>query len=36
MGTGENLLNRTPVAYTLRSTIDEWDFIKLQKSATTL
>jgi hypothetical protein len=29
MGTGENL-NRTPVAYALRSTIDKWDLIKLQ------
>jgi len=24
MGTGENFLNRTPMAYALRSTIDKW------------
>jgi hypothetical protein len=30
MGTGENFLNRTPVAYTLRSRISKWDLIKLQ------
>ena len=30
MGTGENFLNRTPMAYALRSTIDKWDLIKLQ------
>ena len=30
MGTGGNFLNRTPIAYALRSTIDKWDFIKLQ------
>jgi hypothetical protein len=30
MGTGEKLLNRTPMAYVLRSTINEWDLIKLQ------
>jgi hypothetical protein len=30
MGTGEKLLNRTPVAYALRSRINRWDFIKLQ------
>ena len=30
MGTGENFLNRTPVAYALRSRIDKWDLIKLQ------
>jgi hypothetical protein len=30
MGTGENVLNRTPMAYALRSTIDKWDLIKLQ------
>jgi hypothetical protein len=30
MGTGEKILNRTPIAYALRSTIDKWDFIKLQ------
>ena len=30
MGTGENVLNRTPIAYVLRSRIDKWDLIKLQ------
>ena len=30
IGTGENFLNRTPVAYALRSTIDKWDLIKLK------
>jgi len=30
IGTGENFLNRTPMAYALRSRIDLWDFIKLQ------
>jgi hypothetical protein len=30
MGTGENFLNRTPIAYALRSRIDKWDLIKLQ------
>jgi hypothetical protein len=30
MGTGEISLNRTPVAYALRSRIDKWDLIKLQ------
>ena len=30
MGTGEKFLNRTPMAYVLRSTIDKWDLIKLQ------
>jgi hypothetical protein len=30
MGTGEKLLNRTPIAYSLRSRIDKWDLIKLQ------
>ena len=29
MGTGGKLLNRTPVAYALRSRIDKWDLIKL-------
>jgi hypothetical protein len=29
MGTGENFLNKTPMAYALRSTIDKWDLIKL-------
>jgi len=30
IGTGENFLNRTPMAYALRSRIDKWDLIKLQ------
>jgi hypothetical protein len=30
IGTGENFLNRTPMAYALRSTINKWDLIKLQ------
>ena len=30
MGTGEKFLNRTPIAYALRSRIDQWDLIKLQ------
>ena len=30
MGTGEMFLNRTPIAYALRSRIDRWDLIKLQ------
>jgi hypothetical protein len=30
MGTGENFLNRTPMAYALRSRINKWDLIKLQ------
>ena len=30
MGTEEMFLNRTPMAYALRSTIDKWDLIKLQ------
>ena len=30
MGTGEDFLNRTPIAYALRSIIDKWDLIKLQ------
>ena len=29
---GENFLNRTPMAYALRSRIDKWDLIKLQSS----
>jgi hypothetical protein len=28
MGTGENFLNKTPMAQALRSTIDKWDFMK--------
>jgi hypothetical protein len=30
MGTGEDFLNRSPIAYALRSRIDKWDLIKLQ------
>jgi len=30
MGTGEIFLNRTPMAYAIRSGIDKWDLIKLQ------
>ena len=30
MGTGENFLNRTPMAYALRTRIDKWDHIKVQ------
>jgi hypothetical protein len=30
MGTGENILNRTPIAYAVRLRIDEWDLIILQ------
>jgi hypothetical protein len=30
MGTGDNFLNRTSMAYALRSTMHTWDLIKLQ------
>ena len=30
IGTGDNFLNRTPTAQTLRSTINKWDLIKLK------
>jgi hypothetical protein len=30
MGTRENFLNRTSIPYALRSTINNWDLIKLQ------
>ena len=30
MGTGEKFLNRTAMAYALRSRNDKWDLIKLQ------
>ena len=30
MGSGEKVLNRTLIAYALRSRIDKWDIIKLQ------
>jgi hypothetical protein len=29
---GENFLNKTPIAYALRATINEWDLIKLKSS----
>ena len=32
MGTGEQFLNRTPIAYTLRSRIDKWDLINYKVS----
>jgi hypothetical protein len=31
MGTGEKFLNRTAMACAVRSRIDKWDLIKLQK-----
>ena len=30
MGTGKIFLNRTPMAYAVRTRIDKWDLIKLQ------
>jgi hypothetical protein len=30
MGTEGNFLNRTPIAYALKSRVDKWDHIKLQ------
>jgi hypothetical protein len=30
IGTGDNFLNRTPTAQTLRSTINKWDLMKLK------
>ena len=30
MGTGEILLNRTPIAYALKPRVDKWDLIKFQ------
>jgi len=30
MGTGEDFLNKTLMAYALRSIIDKWDLIKLE------
>jgi hypothetical protein len=32
LDTGENFLNRTPMAYDLRATMDKWDLIKLKAS----
>ena len=34
MSTGENFLNRTLIAYALRSRIDKWNLIKLQTFCT--
>jgi hypothetical protein len=31
-GPEENFLNRTPMTYALRSRIDKWDLIKLQRT----
>jgi hypothetical protein len=31
LSTWRNFLNRIPMDYPLKSTIDKWDFIKLQK-----
>jgi hypothetical protein len=30
IGTGENFLNRTPMAQALRASFDKWDLIKLK------
>jgi hypothetical protein len=30
IGKGRNFLNRTPMTHALRSTIDEWDLMKLE------
>jgi hypothetical protein len=30
IGTGGSVLNRTPMAYALRSRIDKWDIMKLE------
>jgi hypothetical protein len=30
VGTGDNFLNRTPIAQTLKSRIDKWDLMKLK------
>jgi hypothetical protein len=30
MGTGEKILNRTPMTCAVRTRIDKWDFIKMQ------
>jgi hypothetical protein len=30
IGTGRNVVNRTPMAHTLRSRIDKWDLMKLE------
>ena len=31
VGTGGNFLNRTPMAHALRSTIDKWDLMELER-----
>ena len=31
MGTGEIFLNRTPISQALRSTIDKWDLMELER-----
>ena len=31
IGTGDNFINRTPMAQALRSIIDKWDLMKLQR-----
>ena len=31
IGTGGNFLNRTPMAHALRSRIDKWDLIQLER-----
>ena len=36
MGTGENFLNRTPMAYALRSRINKWDLICFCKAKDTV
>jgi hypothetical protein len=36
MGTGEHFLNRTPIAYAIRSRTEKWDLIKLQRKRTLL
>ncbi|CAO2594900.1 hypothetical protein LEMLEM_LOCUS7968, partial [Lemmus lemmus] len=30
MGTGEHFLRRTPVAQTIRATVNKWDLLKLR------
>jgi hypothetical protein len=30
IATGENFLNKTPVAQAIRSTIEKWDLVKLK------
>ena len=33
-GTGDNFLNRTPMAQALKTTIDKWDLMKLKSFCT--